>query len=163
MVDESQTGMARSNAPRDPAVVARFLADTRMAPLWLALRVVVGWFWLEAGWLRLDGGVSAAGMTGLPDPLALGLTLSGIAVILGALTGPAAFAGGVLSSAIVPAALPTAAVFAAAVWLVLAWKTAGWIGLDRWLLPLLGMPWRGGALFAARPARGAHHRIGRQS
>jgi thiosulfate dehydrogenase [quinone] large subunit len=37
--------------------------------------------------------------------------------------------------------------FAAVVWLVLAWKTAGWIGLDRWLLPLLGMPWRGGVLF----------------
>jgi thiosulfate dehydrogenase (quinone) large subunit len=47
--------------------------------------------------------------------------------------------------------------------LSLAWKTAGWIGLDRWLLPLLGMPWRGGALFGKRPARGSEHRIGRQS
>jgi len=26
--------------------------------------------------------------------------------------------------------------------LVLAWKTAGYIGLDRFLLPLLGTPWR---------------------
>ena len=40
-----------------------------------------------------------------------------------------------------------ALLFAAAVWLTLAWKAAGWIGLDRWLLPLLGMPWRGGVLF----------------
>ena len=28
-----------------------------------------------------------------------------------------------------------------AVLLVLAWKVAGWWGLDRWLLPLLGTPW----------------------
>jgi thiosulfate dehydrogenase [quinone] large subunit len=34
--------------------------------------------------------------------------------------------------------------------LVLAWKTAGWIGLDRWVLPLIGMPWRGGELFSER-------------
>ena len=86
-------------------MVERFFADTRFAPLWLALRVVVGWLWLEAGWLRLDGGVSAAGAAGLSDPLAVGLTLSGIAVILGVLTGPAAFVGGVLSSG---AALPAA-------------------------------------------------------
>ena len=26
--------------------------------------------------------------------------------------------------------------------LVLAWKTAGYIGLDRFLLPLLGTPWK---------------------
>jgi thiosulfate dehydrogenase [quinone] large subunit len=24
---------------------------------------------------------------------------------------------------------------------MLAWKVAGWWGLDRWLLPLLGTPW----------------------
>jgi len=27
--------------------------------------------------------------------------------------------------------------------LVLAWKTAGFIGFDRYLLPLVGTPWRG--------------------
>jgi thiosulfate dehydrogenase [quinone] large subunit len=26
--------------------------------------------------------------------------------------------------------------------LVLAWKNAGWIGLDRYLLPLFGTPWK---------------------
>jgi thiosulfate dehydrogenase [quinone] large subunit len=25
--------------------------------------------------------------------------------------------------------------------LVLAWRIAGWIGLDRWVLPILGTPW----------------------
>jgi thiosulfate dehydrogenase (quinone) large subunit len=31
--------------------------------------------------------------------------------------------------------------------LILAWKVAGWIGLDRFLLPLLGTPWRAGRMF----------------
>jgi thiosulfate dehydrogenase [quinone] large subunit len=26
--------------------------------------------------------------------------------------------------------------------LILLWKNAGYIGLDRWLLPLLGRPWK---------------------
>ena len=162
MADEAQTAARRDATPRDPAMVERFLADTRFAPLWLALRVVVGWFWLEAGWLRLRGDV--AGIDTVRDPLALGLTLAGIAVILGAFTGPAAFFGGFLSSGAVASAalLPAAVVFAAAVGLTLAWKTAGWIGLDRWLLPLLGMPWRGGTLFDQRPVDG-QHRIRRQS
>jgi thiosulfate dehydrogenase (quinone) large subunit len=38
--------------------------------------------------------------------------------------------------------------FAIATWLVLAWRNAGWIGLDRWLLPAVGTPWKGGHLFA---------------
>lgn len=32
--------------------------------------------------------------------------------------------------------------FALAIALMLAWKVAGWYGLDRWLLPLLGTPWQ---------------------
>jgi thiosulfate dehydrogenase [quinone] large subunit len=40
--------------------------------------------------------------------------------------------------------------FAIATWLVLAWKTAGWWGLDRWLLPALGTPWRPGLIFQER-------------
>ena len=32
--------------------------------------------------------------------------------------------------------------FAFAVGLILAWKVAGYYGLDRYLLPLLGVPWR---------------------
>lgn len=41
--------------------------------------------------------------------------------------------------------------FAIATWLVLAWKNAGWIGLDRWLLPWLGTPWRPGRIFGRLP------------
>jgi thiosulfate dehydrogenase [quinone] large subunit len=32
--------------------------------------------------------------------------------------------------------------FTLAVGLILAWKVAGYYGLDRYLLPLLGTPWR---------------------
>lgn len=31
--------------------------------------------------------------------------------------------------------------------LILAWRTAGWWGIDRWLLPTLGVPWQPGKIF----------------
>src|SRR5215216_7205725 len=141
-MERQQMSGARERVLPDPALLRDVLADVRFAPIWLALRVVLGWLWLEAGWSRLQ---VASGS----DPLAVGLTLAGIALILGVLTGPAAFVGGCLSIGLWDAAgvQMVALLFAAVVWLVLAWKTAGWIGLDRWLLPLLGMPWRGGVLF----------------
>jgi thiosulfate dehydrogenase (quinone) large subunit len=142
-MERQQVSGAGERVLPNPALLRDILANVRFAPIWLVLRVVLGWLWLEAGWLRLQG-VSGSG-----DPLALGLTLAGIALILGVLTGPAAFIGGCLSVGLWDAAgVPVVTLlFAAVVWLVLAWKTAGWIGLDRWLLPLLGMPWRGGVLF----------------
>jgi thiosulfate dehydrogenase (quinone) large subunit len=142
-MERQQMSGARERILPDPALLRGVLADVRFAPIWLALRVVLGWLWLEGGWSRLQGA------SGSGDPLALGLTLAGIALILGVLTGPAAFIGGCLSIGLWDSAgVPVITLlFAAVVWLVLAWKTAGWIGLDRWLLPLLGMPWRGGVLF----------------
>jgi thiosulfate dehydrogenase [quinone] large subunit len=32
--------------------------------------------------------------------------------------------------------------FALAIGLILGWKVAGYYGLDRYLLPMLGVPWR---------------------
>jgi thiosulfate dehydrogenase [quinone] large subunit len=144
---------ARERVLPDPAFLHGLLADTRFSPLWLILRVTLGWILLEAGWLRLQG---AAG------PLAIALTLAGIALILGITTGLSAFIGGCLSAGIWAGEDLTVAAlrFAAVVWLVLAWKTAGWIGIDRWLLPLLGMPWRGGHLFGARENSGASVALG---
>ena len=140
---------ARERVLPDPVLLRGVLADVRFAPIWLAVRVVLGWLWLDGGWSRLQG-VSGSG-----DPLALGLTLAGIALILGVLTGPAAFVGGCLSIGLWDSAgvLVVTLLFAAVVWLVLAWKTAGWIGFDRWLLPLIGMPWRGGELLGERTER----------
>jgi thiosulfate dehydrogenase [quinone] large subunit len=39
--------------------------------------------------------------------------------------------------------------FAIATWLVLAWRNAGWVGLDRWLLPMLDTPWKPAHIFSA--------------
>ena len=130
----------------DPGRLHAVTADVRLAPLWLGLRLVLGWLWLEAGWARLQATSTPA------DPVAYGLILCGVALMLGVFTGPAAFVGGSLSIGFWAADGPAVAalLFAAVVWLMLAWKTAGWIGFDRWLLPLLGMPWHGGALFDSR-------------
>jgi thiosulfate dehydrogenase [quinone] large subunit len=78
----------------------------------------------------------------------------GIALILGAFTGVAAFFGGFLNWNFLMAGTASAngLLFVFATWLVLAWKTAGWIGLDRWLLRALGTPWRPGYLFTRRGA-----------
>jgi thiosulfate dehydrogenase [quinone] large subunit len=33
------------------------------------------------------------------------------------------------------------------IFLILAWRNAGWLGLDRFALPLVGTPWQSGAVF----------------
>ena len=135
----------------DPALLRTVLADTRLAWLWLVLRVSLGWFWFEAGRRQLQSvvGLGSAGEPWVAQALAAVQTLAGIALILGAFVGLAAFAGGMVGSGLLPATVGvmTPLLFTAVVVLALAWKTAGWIGLDRWLLPLLGMPRRVGALF----------------
>ena len=145
----------RGSVPRDPVLLEELLTGVRFAPVWLAPRVGLGWFWLEAGWSQIQDQPGHPIAAGLAEPLAVGLMLTGIALMLGVLTGPAAIVGGVLSSG--PAAadmgVSGALIFAAAIVLTLAWKTAGWIGIDRWLLPMLGMPWRGGELFGGWPKR----------
>ena len=75
--------------------------------------------------------------------------LVGIALILGLFTGIAAFFGSFMNiNYLLAGAISTNPIlFAIATWLVLAWKTAGWWGLDRWVLPALGTPWRPGQIF----------------
>jgi len=72
-----------------------------------------------------------------------------LGLILGAFTGLAAFFGGLMNWSFIMAgsASTNGLLFAIATWLVLAWRNAGWIGLDRWLLPAVGTPWKAGRLF----------------
>jgi thiosulfate dehydrogenase [quinone] large subunit len=81
--------------------------------------------------------------------VAYGEFLGGIALILGFLTGIAAFLLALLNFNFMLAgsAGVNPVYFLAAVLLTLAWKNAGWWGLDRWVLPLLGTPWHKGTLF----------------
>lgn len=81
-----------------------------------------------------------------------GELLVGIALILGAFTGIAAFFDSFMNANYLLAGTVSTnpVLFAIATLLVLAWKTAGWWGLDRWLLPALGTPWRPGYIFRGK-------------
>jgi thiosulfate dehydrogenase (quinone) large subunit len=76
----------------------------------------------------------------------------GIGLLLGALTGVAAFFGALMNMSFLLAgsASTNPVLFTFAIGLILAWRVAGYYGLDRWLLPMLGTPWRP-AGFMARP------------
>ena len=68
-------------------------------------------------------------------------------------TGLAAFFGGMLnmSFGLAGVAGVNPVFFLAAVLLVLAWRNAGYYGLDRWVLPMLGTPWHKGKVFQQAP------------
>lgn len=94
----------------------------------------------------LDGGA----YTWFAKLIVVGEILIGAALILGIFTGIAAFFGGFLNWNFMMAgtASTNPVLFTISILLILAWKTAGWIGLDRWILPALGTPWQPGRLFA---------------
>lgn len=84
--------------------------------------------------------------------MAYGELFVGIALIIGLFTGIAAFfwlfmnlnyllAGTVSTNPIL---------FTASIGLILAWRIGGYIGLDRYLLPLLGTPWQQGKLLKSK-------------
>ncbi len=78
----------------------------------------------------------------------------GIALILGIFTGAAAFAGGFMNWNFMMAgsASVNPVLFTISILLILAWKNAGWLGIDRWLLPMLGTPWQPGKVFKPEPS-----------
>ena len=83
-----------------------------------------------------------------------GEILIGVALILGLFTGIAAFFGGFMNWNFMMAGTASInpVLFSISIFLILAWKTAGWWGLDRFILPLLGTPWQPGKVFAEKPA-----------
>jgi thiosulfate dehydrogenase (quinone) large subunit len=85
--------------------------------------------------------------------IAYGELLIGVALVLGLFTGIAAFLGGFLNWNFMMAgtASTNPVLFALAIFLILAWKVAGYIGLDYYLLPMLGTPWRAKAVAAEAP------------
>lgn len=73
----------------------------------------------------------------------------GLGLLFGALTGFAAFFGALMNMSFLLAgsASSNPIMFTMAVGLMLAWRVAGYYGLDRYLLPALGAPWRPGTAF----------------
>ena len=182
------TRIGRSTVVADPPIARLLFSDTRMAPLWLLVRLYVGWAWLEAGWQKVQNTgaatnyiVDGAGIlafwnriAAVPAPparppitydwyrgfiqflidndaqavmgkvIAFGETAVGLGLIIGAFVGVAAVAGAFmnLNFMLAGSASTNPVLLLLGILLVLAWKTAGYLGLDRFLLPLLGTPWR---------------------
>lgn len=85
--------------------------------------------------------------------IAIGETLIGIGLLVGALVGISAFFGSLMNFNFLLAGTASSnpVLFGLSVFLILAWKVAGYWGIDRWLLPALGAPWSPG--FLLRPHR----------
>lgn len=89
-------------------------------------------FMLDQGWY-----------TWFAKVITFGELAIGVALILGAFVGLAAFGGALLNWNFIMAgsASSNAVLFTLAILLILAWKVAGWYGLDRYLLIRIGTPW----------------------
>ncbi len=85
--------------------------------------------------------------------------LVGLGILLGLFTGIAAGFGIVMNLNYLLAGTvsinPILGVFG--LFLVFAWRVAGQIGLDRWILPVIGLPWKIGTLFQVTPVKTAIH------
>ena len=181
--------LARKDTVIADPPLARFLfSDTRMAVVWLVLRIYVGFSWLDAGLHKvLDAGAKTnyiydgsgllafwqriAAIPAAPAKpvitydwyrnfiqfmvdnhwevffgklIAFGETAVGIGLILGAFVGIAAVGGAFmnLNFMLAGSASTNPVLLLLGFLQVLAWKTAGYIGLDRYLLPILGTPWK---------------------
>jgi thiosulfate dehydrogenase [quinone] large subunit len=102
-------------------------------------------------WYRsfLQAMLDSGAYTWFAKVVVAGEVLVGLALILGMFTGIAAFLGGFMNwnFMMAGAASVNPVFFVLSIILIMAWKTAGWLGVDRWLLSLLGVPWKPGKLF----------------
>jgi thiosulfate dehydrogenase [quinone] large subunit len=172
----------------DPPLARFLFSDTRMALVWLLVRVYVGWSFLEAGWHKIQDTtvtgnyiIDGAGILAfwkrivlIPAApakpaitfdwyrgfiqfmidnhwegffgklIAFGEMAVGLGLIFGAFTGIAAVSGAFmnLNFMLAGSASTNPVLLLLGFLIVLAWKTAGYIGLDRLLLPILGTPWK---------------------
>lgn len=96
-------------------------------------------------WYRsfLQGLLDAEAYTWFAKLVAYGEFLVGVALIIGAFVGIAAFFAGLMNFNFMMAgsASSNPLLFVFAIALILAWKTAGYLGADYYLLNFLGTPW----------------------
>jgi len=85
--------------------------------------------------------------------ITLGELAVGLGLLFGALTGIAAFFGAFMNMSFLLAGSTSSnpVLFTLAIGIMLAWKVAGYYGVDRYLLPLLGTPWRRGTIAGEQP------------
>jgi DoxX. len=103
-----------------------------------------GWY---ASFLRWLGNPGPAAI--FSKVIALGEAAIGIAMIIGLFVGVAAFFGAMLnfSFGLAGVAGVNPLFLVIEVLLILAWRNAGYYGLDRYALPMLGTPWHRGTAF----------------
>lgn len=128
-------------------------------PAWVKTGAALKGFWSHAvqvpdsgrpaiafGWYRsfIQFLLNIEAYTWFGKLVAYGELLVGIALVLGAFTGLAAFFSGFMNWNFMMAgsASTNPLLFVIAVGLILAWKVAGRIGADYFLLRLLGSPWQ---------------------
>ncbi len=110
-----------------------------------------GWYAAFLRWIERSG-------AGFMAPLiAVGEVLIGVALIIGLFTGIAAFFGAILTTSFGLAGVAgvNPLFLVVEILLVLAWRNAGYLGLDRYVLPALGTPWQPGKVFEGK-ARSRH-------
>ncbi|MEP7289184.1 MAG: DoxX family protein [Chloroflexota bacterium] len=130
------------------------------SPDWMETGVALKGFWTAAvtipagktagpiafNWYQsfIQGLLDAQAYTWFAKVIAISEFAFGVLLIVGAFVGIAAFAAGFMNWNFLMAgsASTNPLLFVAAIFLVLAWKTAGYYGLDRYLLPRLGTPWK---------------------
>ena len=132
------------------------------SPAWVGGGEALKGFWMNAisipesgrppitfDWYRtfIQALLEAEAYTWFAKLVAYGELVIGIALVLGAFTGIAAFFGAFMNWNFMMAgsASTNPLLFVIAFGLILAWKVSGYIGADYFLLPLLGTPWKAGA------------------
>jgi thiosulfate dehydrogenase [quinone] large subunit len=139
--------------------------DKLGSPAWMVTGAALKGFWTNAinqgagtahpaiafGWYRsfLQALLDSGAYVWFAKLVAISEIVVGVLLVVGAFTGLAAFIGGFMNWNFMMAgsASINPVLFTVSILLLLAWKIAGWWGLDRFLLPALGTPWRRGTLF----------------
>ncbi len=191
----------RGTVLHDPPLAQFLFSDTRFAPVWLVVRILLGWAWIQPGleklsdpawmqtgealrgfwesavvvpesgrppisfeWYRdfIQGMLDAGSYTWFAKLIAIGEVAVGVALVLGCFVGVAAFLGAFMNFNYIMAgsASTNGLLGLGAVLLILAWKTAGYYGLDRFILPKLGMTWQSDPIRRVTPTRSADPRMG---
>ena len=90
--------------------------------------------------------------------IAVGEFLVGLGLLVGALVAIAAFFGTVMNFSYLLAGTASSnpVLFGLSVFIILGWKVAGYWGIDRYLLPELGVPWKAGHAFGGEGVGSPH-------
>ena len=127
-------------------------------PAWMESGQAIMGFWTRAlgnapngkpiivyGWYRdfIQFLVDSGSHPWFAKAIVFGELAVGLGLIVGALVGIAAFFGALMNMSFLMAGTVSTnpVLFFAGILLILAWKNAGYLGIDRFLLPMLGTPW----------------------